>query len=287
VPSAVDDFDAGPLYVHDPAAAYDPVRSEARHAAMRHDIRLLASLLGEEIAVAEGDGIVEPVEDIRAHSKAARPAGDDAGATALTRLLASIETPTALLCARAFAAYFQLANVTEQVHRSYELGHQRQSGDTWLHDAMGRIVGQGIDAETISEALQRLEFRPVFTAHPTESARRSILSKVLTVANLLRELDGEEGANERGRLIRRLRETIVLLWQTNELRSGQPRPEDEAQNLMYYLNQLYSETVPWSWTRWTRSSPASASSSTSPRPPCGSAHGSGATGTATRSSPPS
>jgi phosphoenolpyruvate carboxylase len=244
VPSAVDDFDAGPLYVHDPVAAYDPVHSEERHAAMRHDIRLLASLLGEEIAVAEGQEIVDLVEDIRAHSKAARPAGDDAGATALSRLLAGIETPAALLCARAFAAYFQLANVAEQVHRSCELNDQRQSGDTWLHDAMGRILDQGIDTETIAATLQRLEFRPVFTAHPTESARRSVLSKVLTVANLIEELDAEHGANERGRLIRRLRETIVLLWQTNELRSGRPRPEDEAQNLMYYLGQLYSETVP-------------------------------------------
>jgi phosphoenolpyruvate carboxylase len=244
VPSAVDDFDAGPLYVHDPTTAYDPVHSEERHAAMRHDIRLLASLLGEEIAMAEGQGIVDLVEDIRALSKAARPAGDDAGASALTQRLAGIETPAALLCARAFAAYFQLANVAEQVHRSYELGHQRQSGDTWLHDAFGRIVAQGVDAASMAEALEALEFRPVFTAHPTESARRSILSKVLSVANLIAELDGARGANERGRLTRRLRETIVLLWQTNELRSGRPRPEDEAQNLMYYLNQLYAETVP-------------------------------------------
>ena len=42
-------FEAAPLYVHDPIAAYDPVRSEERHTALRRDIRLLGTLLGDEL----------------------------------------------------------------------------------------------------------------------------------------------------------------------------------------------------------------------------------------------
>jgi phosphoenolpyruvate carboxylase len=244
VPGEADSFDTDPLYVHDPVAAYDPVRSEERHAAMRHDIRMLASLLGEEIAAAEGDEVLALVEEIRAGSKAARPAGDGRGAQALSQRLSEIDTTRALQCARAFAAYFQLANVAEQVHRAAELRQQRREGETWLRDALGRITQRGVDPDLVEATFHRLEFRPIFTAHPTESARRSVLTKVLDIALLVEALSAETGADDQERIVRRLRETIVLLWQTNELRTGRPRPEDEARNVLYYLAQLYADTVP-------------------------------------------
>jgi phosphoenolpyruvate carboxylase len=237
-------FGTVPPYVHDPVAAYDAVSSEERHAAMRGDIRLLASLLGQEIAAAEGDDVLALIEEIRAASKAARSDGDGTAARALSDRLSIVETPVAMQCARAFSAYFQLANVAEQVHRIAEVRQQRKTGESWLRDALGRISQRGVDAEIVAETLRRLEFRPIFTAHPTESARRSVLSKVLDIATLVEALGTEVVADERDRLVRRLRETIVLLWQTNELRAGRPRPEDEAQNIIYYLDQLYSATVP-------------------------------------------
>jgi phosphoenolpyruvate carboxylase len=235
-----------PLYAHDPVAAYDPIHSEERFEALRRDIRLLASLLGEEIAAAEGADVVALIEEIRLHSRAARTrTGEGAsGQRALSARLSGMNAATALQCARAFAAYFQLANVAEQVHRTAELQHQRRDGNTWLHDALGRITERGVDRELVAATLQRLEFRPIFTAHPTESARRSVLSKVLDIATLVTGLNADGGAVERDRLIRRLRETIVLLWQTNELRAGRPRPEDEAQNIAYYLTILFTDIVP-------------------------------------------
>jgi phosphoenolpyruvate carboxylase len=237
---------AEPLYVHDPVAAYDQVKSESRHAALRRDIRVLASLLGEEITAAEGPELVDLVEEIRAASKRARSTTDGEGSAgeALSRRLAEVPPASAVNAARAFAAYFQLANVAEQVHRTGELQRQRRSGDTWLRDALARIAAQGVDGELLGETMRRLEFRPVFTAHPTETARRSVLTKVLDVATLLPMLEGELSATERERVERRLRETVALLWQTNELRVGRPRPEDELTNIVYYLRQLFEETVP-------------------------------------------
>jgi phosphoenolpyruvate carboxylase len=244
VPVEGDVFGTDPLYAHDPVAAYDPVRSEERFEALRSDIRLLGSLLGEEIAAAEGAGIVSLVEEIRVHSRAARSGAGEAGTRALTRVLSEMDAATALRCARAFAAYFQLANVAEQVHRTAELQHQRREGGTWLHDALSRIIRRGVDPDLVASTLQRLEFRPIFTAHPTEKARRSVLSKVLDIATLVTALASDVGPAERDRLISRLRETIVLLWQTDELRAGRPRPEDEAQNIAYYLASLFADIVP-------------------------------------------
>jgi phosphoenolpyruvate carboxylase len=79
--------------------------------------------------------------------------------------------------------------------------------------------------------------RPVFTAHPTEAARRSILGKLSEISNLL-DLPNSDSKNER------LAETVDLLWQTDELRLDRPEPLDEAMNALYYLDDLAKQTVP-------------------------------------------
>ena len=113
-----------------------------------------------------------------------------------------------------------------------------------MRDTLDRIAEHGIDRKSVGATLARLEFRPVFTAHPTESARRSVLSKLLDVAHMVQALGANPTPAEERRLIARLRETILLLWQTSELRVGRLRPEDEAQNVLYYLSQLYDSAVP-------------------------------------------
>ena len=89
----------------------------------------------------------------------------------------------------------------------------------------------------MKEWLENFSVRPVFTAHPTEAARRSVLSKMTTIAKLLEQPDSQI-KNER------LAEAIDLLWQTDELRLGRPEPLDEAVNSIYYLDELLLETVP-------------------------------------------
>ncbi|HVC25357.1 MAG TPA: phosphoenolpyruvate carboxylase [Acidimicrobiales bacterium] len=239
--------DAEPLYVRDPVASYDPVRSEERHAALRRDIRLVATVLGETIERQEGRELLELVEEVRAVSKRERSdavAPDAPVRGELAGFLRDVEASTALRLARAFGAYFQLANLVEQVHRTAELRRDRQEQRTWLRDALDRIIERGLDPELVRSTIARLEFRPVFTAHPTESARRSVLNKVVAIADLVEALDRLTGDAERRRNERRLRELVELLWQTSELRAGKPRPEDEAQNVLYYVDHLYDAAVP-------------------------------------------
>jgi phosphoenolpyruvate carboxylase len=231
-------------YVRDPITSYDAVPTEERHAALRRDIRLVVSLLGEELVRVEGHEFLSLVEQIRGVAKLEWSEGESVSGGGLAEQLPNIPTGTALLLARAFAAYFQLANVTEQVHRAAELGQARRAERTFLRDTLDRIAEHGIDRERVGATLARLEFRPVFTAHPTESARRSVLSKLLDVAHIVQGLGADPTPAEARRLLARLRETILLLWQTNELRVGRLRPEDEAQNILYYLSQLYDNAVP-------------------------------------------
>ena len=83
----------------------------------------------------------------------------------------------------------------------------------------------------MAEILRHVALRPVFTAHPTEVARRSTIDKLRRVAALLEEPDGP-------RRTRRLEEAVELLWLTDEIRVERPEPSDEARNVVYYLEGL-------------------------------------------------
>ena len=164
---------------------------------------------------------------------------------ATAALLAELDGDSATKLVRAFLMYFHLANVAEQVHRGRELAALRAAEGGWLSQAVDRIAAAEVPAGELAEELSRLAVRPVFTAHPTEAARRTVLSKIADVAVLLDERAHAAGdlAAER-RISRRLEELIDLLWQTDELRIVSPDVVDEARNAVYYLDQLHRHAVP-------------------------------------------
>jgi phosphoenolpyruvate carboxylase len=128
------------------------------------------------------------------------------------------------------------------VDRSKVLAAEHKAGGSWLGKAVENIANArktnpDFSDTDLKEWLENFSVRPVFTAHPTEAARRSVLSKMTTIAKLLEQPDSQI-KNER------LAEAIDLLWQTDELRLGRPEPLDEAVNSIYYLDELLLETVP-------------------------------------------
>ncbi|MGH3343455.1 MAG: phosphoenolpyruvate carboxylase [Carbonactinosporaceae bacterium] len=205
----------------------------ADQAALRADIRRLGNLLGETLVRQEGEELLHLVERIRALTKE-----DGAQAAAL---LGDIDVRTAIRLVRAFSAYFYLANITEQVHRGRELRRLRQGKGSWLSQAADRIEAAGAPRAELTVAARRLAVRPVFTAHPTEAARRTVLTKLRQVADLLEDAVVHPGSERR--LDRDLGEVIEALWQTDELRVAQPVPADEARNAVYYLDELHTEAV--------------------------------------------
>ncbi|WP_089156630.1 phosphoenolpyruvate carboxylase [Micromonospora sp. NBS 11-29] len=208
-------------------------------AALRADIRRLGTLLGQTLARQEGRPLLDLVEEIRAQVRSDAPAA--------AQRLAGLDVTTGTKLARAFSTYFHLANITEQVHRARDLRRRRATDGGWLDQAAKMIAERGVPAEEIAAAARRLAVRPVFTAHPTEAARRSILSKLRAVAD---ELDAETanailyGASDEGPANRRLAELLDLMWQTDELRLDRPDPTDEARNAIYYLRDLHAEAAP-------------------------------------------
>ncbi|MDT5031644.1 MAG: phosphoenolpyruvate carboxylase, partial [Actinoplanes sp.] len=208
-------------------------------AALRADIRRIGTLLGQTLARQEGPPLLDLVEEVRALVR------EDAQAAA--DRLKAMDVTTGTKLARAFSTYFHLANIIEQVHRARDLQRRRARDGGWLDQAAKRIAEQGVPADEIAAAARRLAVRPVFTAHPTEAARRSILSKLRQLADTL---DAEAaaavlyGASDTAASTRRFAELIDLLWTTDELRLDRPDPTDEARNAVYYLKDLYAHAAP-------------------------------------------
>jgi len=201
---------------------------------LRADIRLLGALLGRTLARQDSPELLALVEEVR------RSARQDLGAT--SDRLDGIDVETAIRLARAFSTYFHLANVTEQVHRSrVQRDVRRVQGDP-ISAAARRIEAAlesgEISQDAVSESVARLSARPVFTAHPTEAARRSVLTKLRAIADLLEDAEREGTGLEHPRVQRRAAELVDLLWQTDELRLDRPEVLDEARNAIYYLDDL-------------------------------------------------
>src|SRR5689334_4524048 len=212
---------------------------EGSDAELRADIRRIGTLLGQTLARQEGRPLLDLVEEIRALVRQDVPAAADR--------LAAMDITTGTKLARAFSTYFHLANITEQVHRARDLRRRRARDGGWLDQAAKLIAEKGVPSDEIAAAARRLAVRPVFTAHPTEASRRSILSKLRQLADTL---DAEAsdailyGQADTTASTRKFAELIDLLWQTDELRLDRPEPTDEARNAVYYLRDLYAEAAP-------------------------------------------
>ncbi|MGA8211253.1 MAG: phosphoenolpyruvate carboxylase [Nocardioidaceae bacterium] len=215
------------------------VSSDAQHAALRASVRQLGGLLGAALTRHEGPALLELVERVRALAREA----DDGP---LYDLLSEVDDATAVVLARAFTAYFQLVNVTEQLHRWQELTAGDQGPLASAAGRIGEALEDGtVDRELVTGVLGRLEYRPVFTAHPTEATRRSVLELLRKIAELVHAAeDPRRPAADAPRAARRLAELVDLLWQTDELRVVRPGPTDEARSAIYYLQTLASSVVP-------------------------------------------
>ena len=204
-------------------------------AGLRADVRKLGDLLGESLVRQEGQELLELVEAVR---KAVKDGGGD-------DLLSTLSIEQSVQLVRAFSTYFNLANVAEQGHRARVLADARAQGGSWMAKAVDKIAaaqsakvsGHEFSTEDVNRWVNELMVRPVFTAHPTEAARRSVLNKLGRVAKLLDQPSTEAQRNQ-------LAETIDVLWQTDELRVGRPEPLDEAMNALYYLDDLFKLTIP-------------------------------------------
>ena len=217
-------------------------------AALRRDVRLLGDVLGRVLAEQEGEEVLEEEERIRALSRAARERRSAEARGELARAVRSLPVDRQDKILRAFALYFQLANIAEQHHRvrrrrDYER-EQRVPRES-LEEAFARLAAAGVSDEEVAAAARGLSLELVLTAHPTEATRRTVLAAHIRIERLLEELD-DPVLSPRGRadVEARLAEEVTLLWQTDEVRSRRPRVVDEIRNGLWFFEQSLFDVAP-------------------------------------------
>ena len=207
---------------------------------LHDDVRWLAAALGRVIRQQEGDEAYETIERLRAASRSRRHGEPDAPSLAM--LLDQVSRLPLELCAvtaRAFTLFFLLINTAEQVHRvrrtrAYRTTETEDPQPASARWAMRRLRDLKHAAVDVAAAVSRLDVRPVLTAHPTESTRRTLLALQARVADLLLAREHATPA-ERRAFEEHLDGEVELLWTTAEVRQDRPSVKDEVSTVLWYL----------------------------------------------------
>ncbi|MFQ5349167.1 MAG: phosphoenolpyruvate carboxylase [Thermoanaerobaculia bacterium] len=223
------------------------IRFEAKDEPLRADVRRLGELVGEMLAEQGGSELFERVESVR-RAAIRRREGDRDADDELWPLLAGLGPASAAGLARAFAAYFQVVNLAEMVHRirrrrDYQRRRQAQRGS--LMESALRLRDSGVGPTEMAELLAGLRIEPVFTAHPSEATRRTILEKQQRIAQrLVERLDPSLTPPEERVLWARIRSEVTSAWQTAEQHLERPTVADEMEHVLFYLTDVVYPVVP-------------------------------------------
>jgi len=176
-------------------------------------INILGSELGNVIKQQAGKSKFELVEEIRVNSKKYRSSKNSKFLNLIYERLKTLDENELLILTKSFTLFFYLSNISEQVFREK--------------------FEYKIDKNDLVKNKDSLVFSPVFTAHPTESARQSTLKKLYKIGNIISENKSSD--------LDEINNLITQLWYTREVRSTKPNPIDEVKTLLYYLNNLYTD----------------------------------------------
>ncbi len=230
-----------------------------KDAPLRRDVRSLGALLGQVLREQPGNALYGAVENLRRTAIARRKAdakGDvEAARDHLTQEQSlaheiAVDSRTAFFLARAFAFFFELINLAETNHRKrrrrsslLDASAEPQRGS--LRGTLRRLKEAGFSREISLALLRQICITPVFTAHPTEVARRSVMFKRRSISDLLEKLDAIPlPVPELDALEKAVLAEITALWQTDDVRHARPTVRDEVRMALDYYDGSLFATIP-------------------------------------------
>ncbi len=226
-----------------------PPFDQPRDRELRSRVRLFGDLLGEILQDQAGEGLLNAVETLRKGYIRLRRQENPALRIRLLRLIEGLQPNELTYVIRAFNIYFSLVNIAEE-----SFGHKqrrrlaRLQGPLWFGSfshTLQEFHDQGVEPYQLQILLNQALYLPVFTAHPTEAIRRTVM---LALRRLF--LTGEKlndrrlTREERADIIHELKQQIQVLWKTDEVRLHKPTVEDEIRNGLYYFRASLFDAVP-------------------------------------------
>ncbi|MDH3266050.1 MAG: phosphoenolpyruvate carboxylase, partial [Gammaproteobacteria bacterium] len=221
---------------------------EDKDQALRDDVRTLGAMVGDLIQEQGGDELFDFVENARQRSIRRRENNEKPGEE-LAQLVANLNPEQALQVIRSFSTYFQIVNTAEKVHRirrrrEYlrEVGHYQPGG---FEDTLVKLKASGMTIDEVQQLIDRILIEPVFTAHPTEPTRRTILRKEQNIVRCLVEmLNPTMTAQESQAALANIRLLITTGWQTDEHPSERMTVADELEHILFFMTDVLYRAIP-------------------------------------------
>ncbi len=227
----------------------------AKEHPLRRDVRSLGILLGRVLVEQAGEPLFKVVERLRRILITSRGTSADsqlnsAGMNEARGVVDQLAIQDAHRVTKAFAIYFELTNLAETNHRK----RRRRAGEFYpeqpplagsFRGTLLRMREAGMNAEQALDALRQVRVVPVFTAHPTEVARRTVLLKRRHIAKQLELLDTLPlPVSEAAALEQAIATEITALWQTDEVRVQKPQVTDEIRMGLDHYPMSIFESLP-------------------------------------------
>ena len=216
---------------------------------LRSKVKLIGSVLGNILKNHTRETVFDVVEELRTGHIELRKEHDENKRLQLIQLIEQLDSQTLKQVIRAFSTYFNLVSVVEETHQHKDRRRLAHNEDVLWEGSFNRTLKeleeQDISAEQFQALLNSLSYMPVFTAHPTEAKRRTILECLRRIFIVIKQLDDPRlGSYHKNTLIQELSTEIQILWKTDEVRSEKPQVIDEVKNGLYYFRESLFDAIP-------------------------------------------
>ncbi len=221
---------------------------EEKDQALRDDVRTLGAMVGELIREQNGAELFELVEEARLRAIRRREGNEKPGEE-LSALVGELDPDTASQLIRGFSTYFQMVNTAEKVHRIRRrrdyLRDVRVYQPGGLEDSLIKLKASGKTIDDVQDLLNMMSIEPVFTAHPTESTRRTILRKEQNIVrHLVDLLNPTMTPQETTAALQNIRLLATTGWQTAEHPAEQMTVADELEHVLFFITDVLYRAMP-------------------------------------------
>jgi phosphoenolpyruvate carboxylase len=217
--------------------------------ALERDVKLFTALLGEVLRTHSRKRVLVIVERLREGFAQLREQEDAALRERLMKRIDGVDAQTLSEVVRAFSIYFGLVNTAEELNAYlYRAERVSSGGRLWVgsfDDTLRQFHAEGLGAVQVRDLLDHLVYLPVFTAHPTESKRRTQLEsfrRIFLIAGRLHH--GHYNEEELEEQLQAILTEIECLWKTDEVRVHKPQVTDEVRRGLHYFSESLFTAVP-------------------------------------------
>lgn len=216
---------------------------------LRSRVKLLGTLVGNVLKAEAGGRVFNAVETLRKGFISLRKADNPQKRDRLLKIINGLDADTLAHVVRAFSIYFSLVNIAEEAYSHDQRRRSiRKGGPLWSgsFDATFRqFQEQGVDSQQLQKLFDSLCYMPVFTSHPTESRRRTMMESLRRIFVTAEKLDDYYLSKVgRNKVVNELESQIHTLWKTNEVRVQRPQVRDEIAYNLYYFRESLFNAVP-------------------------------------------